>query len=475
MESILYNQYLGLPTVFPRGPLEIQNGYGSADKYIDGQKIMNQVIPPVAPSVTLSLVGVLKWGIGGTNHLIASPGTVKYNGYIAYYENIPLSSDKLNAGFAFWYNLTQLANGTTLGNTPENTNILRQVIPANFDPAGSYQYHVFINGNPTNPGDYTYPWNFDTNAGILTFTGKNKVNLPVTMTYWRYEGTFGIPSVANTFPIISNGLYNTSAVLTSYPSTLNPVNNTFTVSGINGTILGSIQYIGGNYNKAYQAFSTIYDYSQTDSLGSMLSIDGTNPFSSHLGGSYFYISVTLSSNILVSQFTVNHGNDTANDTTRLVLLGQDGINFTTLYNNTVSFNNNTVKTIQILPPVSCRTYYLCFPHQPYQWINNFQLFTGTPAVITNIPLTPTTTYFNITQDTSRTLGDGQDGQLKILLVTGITSGSTLTISVPSSGWPNQFVNERNCIIFNYSGSGCILQYVDSHWYCIGSNGQVIFS
>jgi hypothetical protein len=140
--------------------------------------------------VPLVITAVTSYSLSGYSNYTKQT-LVEYP-YIAYYTNVPLIAVK--PGISYRFAGTNTTNFAT-------TNILSNSIPFNYDPAGSYALFVFLKRkgvyeNIAND-DATNPWVFDQDAGYLTFFGASKVpdsSLPITMSYWRYEGTFGLGS-----------------------------------------------------------------------------------------------------------------------------------------------------------------------------------------------------------------------------------------------------------------------------------------
>jgi hypothetical protein len=90
---------------------------------------------------------------------------------------------QVNPGIGYRYNQTNA-----------QTNLLTNVIPSNFDVAGSYNVFVYdSNGSTILSSDPSNPWIYDPDAGYLTFYGASTLtNSPPSMTFYRYEGSFGI-------------------------------------------------------------------------------------------------------------------------------------------------------------------------------------------------------------------------------------------------------------------------------------------
>jgi hypothetical protein len=106
--------------------------------------------------------------------------------YIVYYADVALSSVAVSATTSsFRYAGTDTTSGATIA----NTNILVGAVPANQDPAGSYQVHVYNGSTEVFSNSPTYPWFFDGTTGYLTFYVA--VDFAPTISFWRYEGTYG--------------------------------------------------------------------------------------------------------------------------------------------------------------------------------------------------------------------------------------------------------------------------------------------
>ena len=151
----------------------------------DFQFLLNE-IPSVAPDLETATSFD---AYGGTRQV----GTGSYS-HIVKYTNVRLNTIK--PGISFWL-------GTNASNV-RSTNILSQQIPFNYDPTtGSYAFSVFIDGTLVVPSG-TPPYIMDQDAGVLVFlpstntpgTTSISTSAVVTATYWRYEGTFGIPGAS---------------------------------------------------------------------------------------------------------------------------------------------------------------------------------------------------------------------------------------------------------------------------------------
>ena len=104
--------------------------------------------------------------------------------YITYYSSITMSS--INLYESYWYSQASLANPAV--------NILANAIPNTYG-IGGYTVNVYDSTRTPILAGGTYPWTFDVDGGILKFYNNlTSANAPPTITFYRYEGTFGIPS-----------------------------------------------------------------------------------------------------------------------------------------------------------------------------------------------------------------------------------------------------------------------------------------
>jgi hypothetical protein len=81
-------------------------------------------------------------------------------------------------------------------------------------------------------------------------------------------------------------------------------------------------------------------------------------------------------------------------------------------------------------------------------------------------LTTFNSYFSTNAGETATLAAGTTGQIKVFNAVNVASGS-MVITVANAGWQS---SGTGTITFPTRGSSCILQYVNSKWYCIGNNG-----
>ena len=77
----------------------------------------------------------------------------------------------------------------------------------------------------------------------------------------------------------------------------------------------------------------------------------------------------------------------------------------------------------------------------------------------------TASYFTTTIPSTATLSSGTPGQFKTLMMNSYSGNMVITVSQPA--WTG-----NGLITFSSTGTGCILQYINSKWFCIGNNGAV---
>lgn len=75
----------------------------------------------------------------------------------------------------------------------------------------------------------------------------------------------------------------------------------------------------------------------------------------------------------------------------------------------------------------------------------------------------TASYFTTAAAETATLAAGTSGQIKTFAMYGDSGDMVITVTNP--GWSG-----AGTITFTAVGQGCILQYINSKWFCIGNNG-----
>jgi hypothetical protein len=82
-------------------------------------------------------------------------------------------------------------------------------------------------------------------------------------------------------------------------------------------------------------------------------------------------------------------------------------------------------------------------------------------------LATTSSKFTPTGAWTATLAAGVTGQIKEFIMVG--SGGSVAVTVTNAGWKT---SGTGIVTLSSIGSGCILRYTDSKWYCVGNNGGV---
>ncbi|NDC83523.1 hypothetical protein EB093_07690, partial [bacterium] len=177
--DLLYKKFIGIPLSNPSGAAASEAAGSSKSKIIPSLQIFSQSIPSTAPS-DLSNVTFTPANSGGTKQISAS------NTHIAKYTQLGLSEVQPQISYRY-------------ANPSVSTNLTSPAIPGNYDIAGStYAITLYGSDGTTVINPSTYPWVFDTDSGYVTFIDPASL-LPISLappkiTFWRYEGTFGLSS-----------------------------------------------------------------------------------------------------------------------------------------------------------------------------------------------------------------------------------------------------------------------------------------
>ena len=78
-------------------------------------------------------------------------------------------------------------------------------------------------------------------------------------------------------------------------------------------------------------------------------------------------------------------------------------------------------------------------------------------------LAVTTSYFSTSAAETATLAAGVHGQIKTFAM--YADSGDMVITVTNAAWGGS-----GTITFNAVGQACILQYINSKWFCVGNNG-----
>jgi hypothetical protein len=137
--------------------------------------------------------------------------------------------------------------------------------------------------------------------------------------------------------------------------------------------------------------------------------------------------------------------------------GIQGLNTAT---NTISFSSTGVYSFQFVTSNGGTTVTVTEVNKQIQPFNNSsENLTDTSAA--NLALT--TSYFSTVTASTATLAAGVNGQIKTFAM--YEESGNMVITVANAGWGG-----AGTITFNAVGEGCILQYINAKWFCIGNNG-----
>ena len=183
--DFLFKKTLGAPAALGTTFTAPAEAGGSSKPKIIKNLVINQEIPTTAPSTDLSMVDISSVYIPtGSNNTADTKYISTTYPYIAKY-TLRLKSS--TAGFSYYYN-----------DPASGLNLLESAIPFNYDPFSSYAYEVKLD-DVVVPGSGidtagTKSWILDTDAGYLYFPNKDAGTPVITITFWRYEGTYGVGS-----------------------------------------------------------------------------------------------------------------------------------------------------------------------------------------------------------------------------------------------------------------------------------------
>ena len=183
--DILFKKAYGLANAFPNQSSSLET-VSNRPAVFPNSQIYQQTIPTTAPNdlTTASFTPA--------NGTISGRTTTKQvstsNSYIAKYTFLQLkdATGSSNKKVSYYYSATD--------------NLLQYSIPNGFDPVtNTYNITVYDNtGVVVAPDNATNPWVLDNDSGVLTFTSTAAsytfTSGPPSVTFWRYEGSFGFPS-----------------------------------------------------------------------------------------------------------------------------------------------------------------------------------------------------------------------------------------------------------------------------------------
>jgi hypothetical protein len=145
-----------------------------------------------------------------------------------------------------------------------------------------------------------------------------------------------------------------------------------------------------------------------------------------------------------------------------VSVNSQGIQGYNTANRTITFAATGVYSFQFVTSNGGTTVTVTEVNKQIQPFNNSSEDLGDTAAAS---LALTTSYFSTVTNTTATLAAGVNGQIKTFIM--YEESGTMIITVANAGWGG-----AGTITFTATGEGCILQYVNAKWFCIGNNGCV---
>lgn len=249
--DIVFKKSFGLATAFPAQSIIYESVINKPAIY--SSQIFQLPIPTTAPT------DLTPTSFNSANAQVITGKTptkqtsTAYN-YIVKYGYLPLkdATGGSNKKVSYYYDST-------------SNNLLKYSIPDKYDSTTStYAITVYDkDGNPIASDNATNPWVLDNDSGVLTFistaNGYQFSIGPPSITFWRYEGTFGVGGM--------NSASTTSASTTFTGATASTSTTTGTII-LNGTSAGI--GVAGNINAggyiAASSFNATSDYRIKDNV-----------------------------------------------------------------------------------------------------------------------------------------------------------------------------------------------------------------
>ena len=128
--------------------------------------------------------------------------------------------------------------------------------------------------------------------------------------------------------------------------------------------------------------------------------------------------------------------------------------------NTITFAATGVYTLQFVTSNAGSTITLNQVNSQLQPLNASSEDLASTA---SANLAVATSYFSTSGSETATLAAGVNGQVKTFAM--YADGGDMVITVTNPGWGG-----AGTITFSAVGQACILQYINSKWFCIGNNG-----
>ena len=206
--DLLFKKFIGIPLSNPSGAAASEAAGSSKLKIIPSLQIFSQSIPSTAPT-DLSNVTFTPTNSGGTKQISSG------NTHIAKYTQLGLAEVQPQTSYRY-------------ANPSVSTNLTSPAIPGNYDVAGStYAITLYGSDGTTVINPSTYPWVFDTDSGYVTFIDPSNLLTtalaPPKITFWRYEGTFGLgtSSGGSSSGAVTGDLSSNGNLFIAYDTSLN--------------------------------------------------------------------------------------------------------------------------------------------------------------------------------------------------------------------------------------------------------------
>jgi hypothetical protein len=201
------------------------------------------------------------------------------------------------------------------------------------------------------------------------------------------------------------------------------------------------------------AGSVTIDYAaghyQTVSTTGSISLSFINfPVSGSVGMIRLSVNVTSTAHTLTLPAAVSVNN-----------LGIQGLNTA---NNTITFAATGLYDFEFVTRDGGTTIIVSEVNKRIQPFNNSSEDLANAAAA-NLALT--TSYFTTAAAETATLAAGVEGQIKTFAM--VATAGNMVITVANAGWQ---ASGTGTITFDTRGDACILQYINSKWFCIGNNG-----
>lgn len=212
--DLLIKKYLGVVESSTSVAFSQEAAGSARPKIISNAQIYSQFVPPIAPSGNDSL-NTPRTTITNTVTSPSLPDLVLF-GYVKTDGTIDKTNNGLNLGIVYTsityphiqfiqnLKLSAVTDGFCyrFANPAIATNILSNLIPFNFDPVkNSYTTYLYTSSgtykgsSSVNQKDYI----IDTDAGYLYFINNDWANGQPSISFYRYNGTIGIPTNLGNF------------------------------------------------------------------------------------------------------------------------------------------------------------------------------------------------------------------------------------------------------------------------------------